>query len=118
VSTKVCSAALSIGMSADGRGLVHDDKNPVTLPSAIAAIKARAKIFSSALIVLWIGARRPAQILLEASSALNQINDQNDDGNYEQEMDQTAANVADKAKKPEHDQDNNYSPKHGLFPFG
>jgi hypothetical protein len=47
---------------------------------------------------------------------LNQVNDQDDDGNYEQEMDQTAANVADKAKKPEHDQDNNYSPKHEL-PF-
>jgi hypothetical protein len=32
---------------------------------------------------------------------LNQVNDQDDDGNYEQEMDQTAANVADEAKKPE-----------------
>jgi hypothetical protein len=48
---------------------------------------------------------------------LNQVNDQHDDGNYEQKMDQTAANVADEAKKPEHDQDDNYSPKHG-FPFG
>jgi hypothetical protein len=50
---------------------------------------------------------------------LNQINDQDDDGNYEQEMDQTAANVADEAKKPEDDQDDNYSPKHGYsFRFG
>jgi hypothetical protein len=32
---------------------------------------------------------------------LNQVNDQDDDGNYEQEMDQTATNVAKKAKKPE-----------------
>jgi hypothetical protein len=42
---------------------------------------------------------------------------QDDDRNYEQEMDQTAANVAKKAKKPEHDQDNNYSPEHTI-PFG
>jgi hypothetical protein len=48
---------------------------------------------------------------------LNQINNQDDDRNYEQEMDQTAANMAKKAKKPEHDQDNNYRPEHG-FPFG
>jgi hypothetical protein len=57
--------------------------------------------------------RRPAHIILEASSALNQVDDQDNDGNYEQEMDQTAANVTDEAKKPEHDQNDNYSPKHG-----
>jgi hypothetical protein len=45
---------------------------------------------------------------------LNQINNQDGDRNYEQEMDQTAANVAKKAKKPEHDQDNNYRPEHGI----
>ena len=50
---------------------------------------------------------------LESSSALNKVNDQDDDGNYEQEVDQAAANVANEAKKPEHDQDDNYSPKHG-----
>jgi hypothetical protein len=49
---------------------------------------------------------------LESSSALNEINDQDDDGNHEQEMDQTAANVAEEAKKPQHDQNNNYCPKH------
>jgi hypothetical protein len=49
---------------------------------------------------------------LEASSALDEVNDQDDDGNYEQEVDQTAANMADEAKKPENDQDDNYSPKH------
>jgi hypothetical protein len=54
---------------------------------------------------------------LESSSALNQVNNQDDDRNYEQEMDQTAANVADEAKKPEHDQDDNDSPEHGI-PFG
>jgi hypothetical protein len=32
-------------------------------------------------------------------------------------MDQTAAKVADKAKKPEHHQDDNYSEEHGI-PFG
>jgi hypothetical protein len=50
---------------------------------------------------------------LEPSSALNQVNNQHDDRDNEQEMDQAAANVADEAKKPEHDQDDNYSPEHG-----
>jgi hypothetical protein len=49
---------------------------------------------------------------LEPSPALNQVNNQDDDGNYEQEVDQAAANMADEAKKPEHDQDDNYSPEH------
>jgi hypothetical protein len=44
---------------------------------------------------------------------LNEINDQHDDRDNEQEMNQAAANVADEAKKPEHDQDDNYSPEHG-----
>jgi hypothetical protein len=44
---------------------------------------------------------------------LNQVNNQDDDGNYEQEMNQAAANVADETKKPENDQDDNYSPEHG-----
>jgi hypothetical protein len=48
---------------------------------------------------------------------LNQINNQDDDRNYEKEMDQTAANVAKKSKKPEHNQDNNYRPEHAI-PFG
>jgi hypothetical protein len=52
---------------------------------------------------------------LESSSALNEVNDQDDDGNYEQEVDQAAANVADEAKKPEHDQDDNYSPEQWVF---
>src|SRR4029453_13259468 len=49
---------------------------------------------------------------LEPSSALNEVYDQHDDGNYEQDVDQAAANMADEAKKPEHDQDDNYSPEH------
>jgi hypothetical protein len=36
-------------------------------------------------------------------SALNQLNNEHDDGNHEQKMNQSAANVADKAQKPEHD---------------
>jgi hypothetical protein len=48
---------------------------------------------------------------------LNQVNNQDDDRNYEQEVDQTAANMTDEAKKPEHDQDDNDSPEHG-YPFG
>jgi hypothetical protein len=51
--------------------------------------------------------------VLNSSSALNQINDQHDDRDDEQEMDQTAANVTKQTKEPEHEQDNNYSPKHG-----
>jgi hypothetical protein len=50
---------------------------------------------------------------LETSSALNQVNNQDDDSNYEQEMNQAAANVADETKKPENDQNDNYSPEHG-----
>jgi len=50
------------------------------------------------------------------SSALDQVNDHDDEGNHEQEMDETAANVADEAEKPEHDEDDNYSPEHGV-PF-
>ena len=36
-------------------------------------------------------------------SALNELNNEHDDGNHEQKMDQSAAKVADKAQKPEHD---------------
>ena len=50
---------------------------------------------------------------LESSSALNEVNDQDDDCNYEQEVNQAAANVTDENKKPQHDQDDNYSPEHG-----
>ena len=49
---------------------------------------------------------------LESSSALNQIDDEDDESNYEQEMDQATANVAEQTEKPEHQQDDNYSPQH------
>ena len=45
---------------------------------------------------------RRKRIRSEPSSALNQLNNEHDDGNHEQKMDQTAAKVADKAQKPEH----------------
>jgi hypothetical protein len=49
---------------------------------------------------------------------LNQIDDQDNEGNYEEKMDQTAANMTDEAKEPEDDQDDNYSPEHwGSFWF-
>jgi hypothetical protein len=51
--------------------------------------------------------------LSESSSALDQVNDQDDNGDHEQEVDESAAKMADEAEKPEHDQDDNYSPKHG-----
>jgi hypothetical protein len=46
---------------------------------------------------------------------LNEVNNQDDDRDHEQEMDQAAANVADETKKPENDQNDNYSPEHGEF---
>jgi hypothetical protein len=49
---------------------------------------------------------------LQPSSALNEVNNQDDDGDYKQEMDQAAANVAKQAEKPENEQNNNYSPEH------
>jgi hypothetical protein len=42
------------------------------------------------------------RIRSEPSSALNQLNNKHNDGNHEQKMDQTAANVADEAQKPEY----------------
>jgi hypothetical protein len=39
----------------------------------------------------------------EPSSALDQVNDQDNNGNHEQKMDESAANVPDEAEKPEHD---------------
>jgi hypothetical protein len=50
---------------------------------------------------------------LEPSPAFKQVDDQDNHGNYQQKMNQTAANVNEQAKKPEHEEDNNYSPKHG-----
>jgi hypothetical protein len=32
-------------------------------------------------------------------------------------MDQTSANVAEQAKQPKHEQDDNYCPQHGIIPF-
>ena len=52
----------------------------------------------------------------ESSSTLDQVNDHDDDGNYDQDMDEPAANVGEEAEKPKHEQDNNDSPEHGI-PF-
>ena len=52
----------------------------------------------------------------EPSSASEQVNDHDDEGNHEEEMDETAADVAEEAEKPEHEQDNNDSPEHDV-PF-
>jgi hypothetical protein len=41
--------------------------------------------------------------LSEPSSALDQVNDQDDNGYHEQEVDESAAKMADEAEKPEHD---------------
>jgi hypothetical protein len=44
---------------------------------------------------------------------LNQINNQYDYRNYEQKVDQAAANMTYEAKQPEHEQYDNDGPKHG-----
>ena len=46
--------------------------------------------------------RLPKNGRLGSASALNQIDDEDDDSNYEQKVDQAAANVAEQSKKPEH----------------
>ena len=54
----------------------------------------------------------------ETFSTLKQLNDQDDNGNHEQEMNQSAAKVADEAEKPKNDEDDYYGPEHGYaFPF-
>jgi len=40
------------------------------------------------------------------------MDDEDDESNHEQKVNQAAANVAEQAKKPEHEQDDNYSPQH------
>jgi len=47
---------------------------------------------------------------------LNQIDDQHNDCDYEQQMDQSAANVAEKTKKPENDENHKYRPQHNFIP--
>jgi hypothetical protein len=39
----------------------------------------------------------------EPSSSLDQVNEQDDNGNYEQEVDESATKMADEAEKPKHD---------------
>jgi len=55
--------------------------------------------------------------LLESSSALNQVDNKDNDRDYEQEMDQAATDMDYEAQKPENDEDDNYSPEHG-YSFG
>jgi len=52
----------------------------------------------------------------ERPSSLNQIDDQHNDCDYEQQMDQSAANVAEKTKKPENDENHKYRPQHNFIP--
>jgi len=57
-------------------------------------------------------------VALETSPASEQVNDEDNNGDHEQEMNQTSADVADKAKKPKNDEDNYYGPEHGfVFPL-
>jgi hypothetical protein len=43
---------------------------------------------------------------------LNQVNDQDNDGNHEQQMDQSATNVPEKTQKPQNEEDHKYGPQH------
>jgi hypothetical protein len=52
---------------------------------------------------------------LERASARDQINDQNHDRYDEQQVDELAAKMADKAKEPENQQNNKDSPEHKVF---
>jgi len=51
----------------------------------------------------------------ERPSALNQIDDQNDYCNYEQQMDQSAADVAEKTQKPKNQKNYKYGPQHKFY---
>jgi len=43
---------------------------------------------------------------------LNQVNDQDNDRDHEQQMDQSAADVAEKTQKPQNDENHKYGPQH------
>ena len=53
---------------------------------------------------------------LQGPPAGNQINNQDDDGDNEQQMDEPAADVADKTEEPENQENNKNSPEH-KFPL-
>jgi hypothetical protein len=47
---------------------------------------------------------------------LNQVNDQDNDGNHEQQMDQSATDVSEKTQKPQNEENHNYGPQHRFIP--
>jgi hypothetical protein len=51
----------------------------------------------------------------ERPSPLNQVNDQDNDRNYEQQMDQSSAHMTEKTEKPENDENYKYSPQHRFY---
>jgi hypothetical protein len=56
--------------------------------------------------------RATVQLCSERSPALNQVNDQDNDGNHEQQMDQSAADVPEKTQKPQNEENHKYGPQH------
>jgi hypothetical protein len=48
-------------------------------------------------------------------SPLNQIDDENNDCNYQQQMDQSAAKLAEKTKEPENEEYYKYGPQHNFY---
>src|SRR5437660_12270286 len=61
--------------------------------------------------------RAPGARCLERPSTSNQIDDQDNDCDCEQQVDQSAANVAEKTKKPENDENYKYGPQHNFILF-
>jgi hypothetical protein len=56
-------------------------------------------------------------VTLQGTPALNQIDNQHDDGDDDQNMNQTAANMHCEAKQPKYEQNNEDCPEHKV-PFG
>jgi len=55
--------------------------------------------------------------VLERSSPSDQIKNQNDKRNHEQQMNKSAANMSEKADKPENKKNYNNHPKHKFIPI-
>ena len=83
--------------------MIHAAQNAVgavqTLVLRKEELSSRCKTDCEDALLILPGRKR---IRSEPSSALNQVNNEHNDGNHEQKMDQSAAKMADKAQKPEH----------------
>jgi hypothetical protein len=61
----------------------------------------------------------PGFIELESTTALDQVDDQHDNGKHQEEMNESSQGVgADQSQQPEHEQNDKNSPQHIDIPFG